>query len=202
MVPSQIQFQTLQMKQNDKKIIILLFLFMVFNFDLHYYVAIRTKEDMYMSKNNVKLGIAGLTAAATGAALFTAKKVSDKKKEEKKATSEYRNTERGKYEKNSKGIYYTNGNYEAFARPEKPEGVDKKSAYIIGTGLAGLSAAFYLVRDGQMKGEHIHLLEKLDLAGGSCDEEKMSLKDFICVVDVKWIITLNVCGICLEAFPL
>ena len=42
--------------------------------------------------------------------------------------------------------------------PEKPEGVDKKSAYIIGTGLAGLSAAFYLVRDGQMKGEHIHLL--------------------------------------------
>ena len=93
MVPSQIQFQTLQMKQNDKKIIILLFLFMVFNFDLHYHVAIRTKEDMYMSKNNVKLGIAGLTAAATGAALFTAKKVSDKKKEEKKATSEYRNTE-------------------------------------------------------------------------------------------------------------
>lgn len=73
MVPSQIQFQTLQMKQNDKKIIILLFLFMVFNFDIHYYVAIRTKEDMYMSKNNIKLGIAGLTAAATGAALFTAK---------------------------------------------------------------------------------------------------------------------------------
>ena len=27
-----------------------------------------------MSKNTVKLGIAGLTAAATGAALFTAKK--------------------------------------------------------------------------------------------------------------------------------
>jgi|GEM_PF-6346254 len=26
-----------------------------------------------MSKNNIKLGIAGLTAAATGAALFTAK---------------------------------------------------------------------------------------------------------------------------------
>lgn len=54
-------------------------------------------------------------------------------------------------------MYYGSGTYEAFARPEKPEGVDKKSAYIIGTGLAGLSAAFYLVRDGQMKGEHIHL---------------------------------------------
>ena len=53
--------------------------------------------------------------------------------------------------------------------PQKPADVDKKSAYIIGTGLAGLTAAFYLVRDGQMKGEHIHLLEKLELAGGSCD---------------------------------
>lgn len=75
-------------------------------------------------------------------------------------------------------MYYGDGTYEAFARPEKPEGVDKKSAYIIGTGLAGLSAAFYLVRDGQMKGEHIHLLEKLDLAGGSCDGRKDVSKGF------------------------
>lgn len=75
-------------------------------------------------------------------------------------------------------MYYGAGTYEAFARPEKPEGVDKKSAYIIGTGLAGLSAAFYLVRDGQMKGEHIHLLEKLDLAGGSCDGRKDVSKGF------------------------
>ena len=75
-------------------------------------------------------------------------------------------------------MYYGSGTYETFARPEKPEGVDKKSAYIIGTGLAGLSAAFYLVRDGQMKGEHIHLLEKLDLAGGSCDGRKDVTKGF------------------------
>lgn len=75
-------------------------------------------------------------------------------------------------------MYYGAGTYEAFARPEKPEGVDKKSAYIIGTGLAGLSAAFYLVRDGQMKCEHIHLLEKLDLAGGSCDGRKDVSKGF------------------------
>ena len=60
-------------------------------------------------------------------------------------------------------MYYSAGTYEAFAHPEKPEGVDNKSAYIIGTGLAGLTAAFYLVRDGQMKGERIHLLEKLEL---------------------------------------
>ena len=75
-------------------------------------------------------------------------------------------------------MYYGAGTYEAFARPEKPIGVDKKRAYIIGTGLAGLSAAFYLVRDAQMKGENIHLLEKLDLAGGSCDGRKDVTKGF------------------------
>ncbi len=75
-------------------------------------------------------------------------------------------------------MYYSAGTYESFAHPEKPSGVDKKSAYIIGTGLAGLTAAFYLVRDGQMKGEHVHLLEKLDLAGGSCDGRKDVTKGF------------------------
>lgn len=75
-------------------------------------------------------------------------------------------------------MYYSSGTYEAFAHPEKPEGVEKKSAYIIGTGLAGLTAAFYLVRDGQMPGNHIHLLEKLELAGGSCDGFKDVHKGF------------------------
>lgn len=75
-------------------------------------------------------------------------------------------------------MYYSSGTYEAFAHPEKPEGVEKKSAYIIGTGLAGLTAAFYLVRDGQMPGNHIHLSEKLELAGGSCDGYKDVHKGF------------------------
>ncbi len=75
-------------------------------------------------------------------------------------------------------MYYGAGTYEAFAHPEKPMGVDRKKAYIIGTGLAGLSAAFYLIRDGQMKGENVHLLEKLDLAGGSCDGRKDITKGF------------------------
>ena len=75
-------------------------------------------------------------------------------------------------------MYYSAGNYEAFVHPLKPKGVDNKSAYIIGTGLAGLSAAFYLVRDGQMKGEHIHVFEKLELAGGSCDGRKDITKGF------------------------
>ena len=66
-------------------------------------------------------------------------------------------------------MYYSSGNYEAFARPVKPEGVDCKSAYLVGSGLAALSAACFLVRDGQMKGGHIHILEKEKLAGGACD---------------------------------
>ena len=66
-------------------------------------------------------------------------------------------------------MYYSSGNYEAFARPKKPAGVDGKSAYIIGTGLAALSAACYLVRDAQMPGKNIHILEKDAVAGGACD---------------------------------
>ena len=66
-------------------------------------------------------------------------------------------------------MYYSAGTYESFAHPEKPQGVDNKSAYIIGTGLAGLAAACFLIRDGQMKGENIHILEELKLPGGACD---------------------------------
>lgn len=66
-------------------------------------------------------------------------------------------------------MYYSSGNYEAFARPVKPEGVDHKSAYIVGSGLAALAAACFLVRDGQMKGERVHILEKDPIPGGACD---------------------------------
>ena len=72
-------------------------------------------------------------------------------------------------------MYYSSGNYEAFARPKKPEGVDHKSAYIVGSGLAALTAACYLVRDGQMKGEHVHVFEKEALPGGACDGYKYSI---------------------------
>lgn len=66
-------------------------------------------------------------------------------------------------------MYYSSGNYEAFARPLKPAGVDQKSAYIVGSGLGALAAACFLVRDGQMKGKHIHILEKDPIPGGACD---------------------------------
>ena len=69
-------------------------------------------------------------------------------------------------------MYYSSGNYEAFATPKKPANVDGKSAYIVGSGLAALSAACYLVRDAQMKGEHVHILEKDPIPGGACDGYK------------------------------
>ena len=127
------------------------------------------------SKKNIGIGVAAIAASA-GAAAIAAKghnKRAEKKAEKKEAEAarkqEYRNTERGKDGKNSKGIYYTNGNYEAFARPRKPEGVDDKNAYLVGSGLASLAAACFLVRDGQMPGSHIHILESMDIAGGACD---------------------------------
>ncbi|WP_159560794.1 oleate hydratase [Streptococcus halichoeri] len=66
-------------------------------------------------------------------------------------------------------MHYTSGNYEAFVSTRKPKGVDDKSAYIVGSGLAGLAAAVFLIRDGHMDGERIHIFEELPLSGGSLD---------------------------------
>ncbi|WP_139652787.1 oleate hydratase [Raoultibacter phocaeensis] len=74
---------------------------------------------------------------------------------------------------------HTNGNYEAFARPRKPQGVDEKSAYIVGSGLAGLAAAVFLVRDGQMKPDNVHLFEELPTPGGSLDGKEVSPESFV-----------------------
>ena len=77
-----------------------------------------------MSDKKGFMGLAALAAAGAGAAMLM-KKTKEINEEEtfhvKETTANYRNTERGKHDKNSKGIYYSNGNYEAFARPEKPE---------------------------------------------------------------------------------
>lgn len=74
---------------------------------------------------------------------------------------------------------YTNGNYEAFVKPKKPVGVEEKSAYIIGAGLAGLATAVFLIRDGQMEGRHIHILEELSLSGGSLDGSFIAHDGFV-----------------------
>ena len=97
-------------------------------------------------------------------------------------------------------MYYASGNYEAFARPKKPAGVDQKSAYIIGSGLGALAAACFLVRDGQMKGSHVHILEKDPIPGGACDGYQYSDIGYVMLADVRWITILSVCGICSVRF--
>ncbi|EFY94462.1 myosin-cross-reactive antigen [Metarhizium robertsii] len=76
-------------------------------------------------------------------------------------------------------MYYSCGNYEAFARPLKPEGIDNKHAWIVGSGLAGLSAAAFLVRDAQMPGKNITILEELHIPGGALDGLKVPEKGFV-----------------------
>lgn len=66
-------------------------------------------------------------------------------------------------------MYYSSGNYEAFARPRKPHGVDDKRAWLVGAGLASLAAAAFLIRDGHMKGENITILEASAVDGGALD---------------------------------
>ncbi|MFK4729457.1 oleate hydratase [Agromyces mediolanus] len=76
-------------------------------------------------------------------------------------------------------MYYSTGNYEAFARPRKPEGVDRKSAWFVGAGLASMSSALFMIRDGQLPGERITILERLPLPGGALDGIKKPEKGFV-----------------------
>lgn len=66
-------------------------------------------------------------------------------------------------------MYYSSGNYEAFSRPRKPEGAENKTAWFVGSGLAALAGAAFLIRDGQMPGSQITILEQQQLPGGALD---------------------------------
>ncbi|AIN74723.1 oleate hydratase [Flavobacterium psychrophilum DSM 3660] len=60
------------------------------------------------------------------------------------------------------------GNY------QRNKGIPSKSfkdskVYIVGSGIAGLSAAYYFIRDGHVLGKNIIFLDKLSIAGGSLD---------------------------------
>ncbi|SEO86319.1 oleate hydratase [Halorientalis persicus] len=47
--------------------------------------------------------------------------------------------------------------------------VTDREAYFVGGGIASLAGAAFLVRDGGMPGENVHVLEKLDVMGGALD---------------------------------
>ena len=50
--------------------------------------------------------------------------------------------------------------------PQKPENVENKRAHIIGSGIAGLAAAVYLVQDAGMQGKNITIYESRPNLGG------------------------------------
>lgn len=60
------------------------------------------------------------------------------------------------------------GNYQKI-NPRAPKNIDSRKAYLLGGGIGSLSAAAFLIRDGHMPGKNIHILEQLDITGGSMD---------------------------------
>ena len=59
-------------------------------------------------------------------------------------------------------------NYARISAPP-PEGIERKSAHIVGGGIAGLAAAVFLVDDAHMPADRITLYEALDVTGGALD---------------------------------
>ncbi|NHZ41538.1 oleate hydratase [Massilia aquatica] len=76
-------------------------------------------------------------------------------------------------------MHYSSGNYEAFVRPRKAAGADNKSAWFVGSGLASLAGAAFLIRDAGVAGQRITILEQQDIAGGALDGLKVPEKGFV-----------------------
>jgi len=58
--------------------------------------------------------------------------------------------------------------YDFLYRPKKPVGIEKKKAFIVGGGIAGLATAVFLIDDAKMPGENITIFEKRSDVGGCC----------------------------------
>ena len=56
----------------------------------------------------------------------------------------------------------------------------ERQAYLIGGGLASLSAAAYLIQDGSFHGENIHIMEGMSILGGSNDGAGTMQNGFVC----------------------
>ena len=78
-----------------------------------------------------------------------------------------------------KRLKLTNGDFQRLVKARKPEGIEEKSAYLIGTGVAALAAGCFLIRDAQMEGKNITFLEQLDIAGGSLDGKCMETRGYV-----------------------
>jgi oleate hydratase len=83
------------------------------------------------------------------------------------------------------------------AGSESETAKDRPQVYIVGGGIAGLSAAVFAIRDAKVPGEDIHILETLDVTGGAMDgggspetyyvsrgDRKVNMEVFNCLWDV------------------
>ena len=78
-----------------------------------------------------------------------------------------------------KRLQLTNGDFQRLVKARKPAGIEEKSAYLVGTGIAALTAACFLIRDAHMEGKKITFLEQLDIPGGSLDGEYMDTRGYV-----------------------
>lgn len=69
------------------------------------------------------------------------------------------------------------GNYQKI-NPLAPKNIDARNAYLLGGGIGSLSAAAFLIRDAHMPGENIHVLEQMNIMGGSMDGEGVAEKGY------------------------
>ncbi|MGI5948934.1 oleate hydratase [Peptoniphilus sp.] len=72
-----------------------------------------------------------------------------------------------------------NGDYDRLVNSRKPKGIDDKKAYIVGTGIAGLATAGFLIKDAKMDPSKITFLEKDDIAGGALDGMLLSEVNYV-----------------------
>lgn len=65
-------------------------------------------------------------------------------------------------------------------RANKPEGIEKRKAHIIGGGVAGLASAVFLIDDCYVPGENVTIYDQLPLMGGSMDGAKIGEGKYTC----------------------
>ncbi|QUI23913.1 oleate hydratase [Vallitalea pronyensis] len=58
--------------------------------------------------------------------------------------------------------------------------IDNRNVYFVGGGLASMAGAAYLIRDCKLNGENIHILEHMDILGGSNDGSGNPKDGFLC----------------------
>lgn len=61
----------------------------------------------------------------------------------------------------------------------KPEGIEKKKAYIVGGGIAGLATAAFLIEDGYMTPSNVTVYEQRHQHGGSMDASGDPVKGYV-----------------------